>query len=100
MSILSEKERLTLRANLAKKAAAHKAEPMPARHTAGDSKIAKPIKNAPIDYSRARRTDAPTPVEVAAYQRLKLAPDPRYPRVSSAPPGVDPDTGKAWGAAA
>lgn len=111
---LSPKEALTLRTNIAKKAAAHKAEPMPQRkvidkkagppdllrYTAGDSKVAKPAKDAPVDESRAKRTVAPTPVPVAAYQRLELAPDPRWPSFSSAPLGVNPDTGKAWGAAA
>ena len=31
------------------------------RYTAGDSKVAKPLCDAPIDYSRARVTVAPTP---------------------------------------
>jgi hypothetical protein len=111
---LSEKELMTLRTNAAKKAAAHKAQPMtrkvtdkhqgPAdvvRYTAGDSKAAKPLqKGAPVDYSRARHTVAATPAEVAAHQRLRLEPDPRWPSFSSAPLGVNPDTGLAWGASA
>lgn len=106
---LSQKEALTLRTNIAKKAAAHKAEPMlqrkpdfdmPRRHTAGDSKVAKPIKNAPVDFSRARWTRDTKDRPNARWQALELAPDPRYPSFASAPPGVDPDTGKAWGAAA
>lgn len=109
---LSEKEAMTPRVNAAKKVAAHKAEPMtrkvlgkhqgPAdvvRYTAGDSKTAKPLqKDAPVDDSNARRTVAPTPVAVTAYQRLQLEPDPRYPSFASVPLGVNPDTQKAWGA--
>jgi len=40
--------------------------------------------------------DRPT----ARWQMLRLPADPRYPSFSSAPLGVDPDTGRAWGAQA
>ena len=108
MTALSPKEALTLRTNLAKRAAAHKAEPMLQRkpdydiprHTAGDSKVAKPIKGGPVDYSRARWTCDTEDRPNARWQALELAPDMRWPSFASVPPGVDPDTGKAWGAGA
>jgi hypothetical protein len=37
---------------------------------------------------------------VAKWQVLKLSADPRWPSFSSAPAGVNPDTGRAWGARA
>lgn len=62
------------------------------RYTAGDSKVAKPLCDAPIDYSRARVTVAPTPAprySVGAGEALTGG-------FSTSRPGVNPLTGKAW----
>ena len=107
MTALSPKEALTLKANAAKRRAAHKAQPMDKkpgppdllRYTAGDSKVARPLKNAPVDYSRAKLTACPSPQFSARWQYRTEAPDERWPSFASVPLGVNPDTGKAWGAA-
>ena len=54
----------------------------------------------PIKTEKTVETRDTTVRPTAQWQRLELQPDPRYPSFSSMRPGVNPDTGKAWGAQA
>lgn len=54
----------------------------------------------PIKNEKTVETRDTTVRPTAQWQRLELQPDPRYPSFSSMRPGVNPDTGKAWGAQA
>ena len=65
-------------AELAARRAVIAAAPVVTRYTAGPSKAAKPIPGE-VDYSRAKLIQDVTPRPAAAYQALRLPPDPRYP---------------------
>ena len=54
----------------------------------------------PIFTEKTVETRDTTVRPTAKWQMQQLPPDPRYPSFSSTPFGVNPDTGKAWGARA
>lgn len=55
-------------------------------------------KGEPVITSDTRVTLDTTKRPNYRHEALQLEPDPRYPSFASMRPGVNPDTGKAWGA--
>lgn len=60
----------------------------------------KRVIGGAITTDRTVWTIDDTPRPTAAWQVLELAPDPRWPSFAATRPGVNPDTGKAWGSRA
>lgn len=66
--------------------------------TAGSSKVAERISGEAIITEKTIRAIDDKQRPTARWQMRQEAPDERWPSFASARPGVDPMTGKAWGA--
>lgn len=62
-----------------------------------EKKKAKPVQ--PENPNGVQPQRIPCRAVNARWQALELQPDPRWPSFASVPLGVNPDTGRAWGAA-
>ena len=94
---LSPDEARAVRIQAAKVAGAAQAKKKlaPIKHQPDARPAATAQPGAGVVYTRDT-----TKRETAAWQRLTLAPDPRYPSFAAAPLGIDPATGKPWEARA
>lgn len=110
-AVLSPAELKTLATNEKKRQAAHKGAPPLGKRTArqpdagtiippkiSDSLVRPQGEAIVTDATKINRDTTQRPT--ARWQAAELAPDPRYPSFASMRPGIDPRTGKAWGAAA
>lgn len=58
--------------------------------------VAPVLRGEAVETAATRRTVDSTQRPNARWQAAELAPDPRWPSFSSAPLGVNPDTGRPW----